>query len=227
MDSVDQNLPDDDVDTVPSEKMSAPSVELSQTLVNINSSLGCMSDLLLKILDGTTPSSTKEIDNMPSRHAERDATGQDDMLSNGHDTLGGVPASNSLSSDAGTSRGKRPLGNAYSAKALKKLRLDKSDDEILSLHADEDEYEAPLSEAVADLFSVNDKTEPVPVGDSLLDQIAKALEISSKDAENINEKLAGIVNSRWGKVLPQEKLTSILEKYNRPGNCTTLFPVFG
>ena len=120
MDSVDQNLPDDDIDTVPSEKMSESSVEFSQTLVNINSNLGCMSELLLKILDGTTPSSTKEIDNMPSRHAERDATGQDDMLSNGHDTLGGVPASNSLPSEAGTSRGKRPSGNTYSAKALKK-----------------------------------------------------------------------------------------------------------
>ena len=98
--------------------------------MNINSNLGCMSELLLKILDSTTPSSTKVIDNMPSRHAERDATRQDDMLSNGHDTLGGVPASNSLPSGAGNSRGKRPLGNAYSANALKKLRLDESDDEI-------------------------------------------------------------------------------------------------
>ena len=67
----------------------------------------------------------------------------------------------------------------------------KATTKFVRLHADEDEDEAPLSEAVADLFSIT-----ASVGDSLLDEIAKALEISSNDAENINEKLAGIVNSR-------------------------------
>ena len=63
------------------------------------------------------------------------------------------------------------------------------------------------------------------MGGSLLDKLAKALEILSTDVENINEKLAGIVTSRWGKILPRYKLSSILEKYNHPGNYTTLFRV--
>ena len=60
---------------------------------------------------------------------------------------------------------------------------------------------------------------------SLLDKLAQALETPSDFADNVDPKLASLLNLRWGKALPSEKPSPILEKYDPLENCTNLFSV--
>lgn len=53
MDGTDRNVSSIDNEAVGNEKMSLSSSDLSQTLLSINSSLGCMSDILMKLVAGS------------------------------------------------------------------------------------------------------------------------------------------------------------------------------
>ena len=154
----------------------------------------------------------------PLVHIESSSTGHEAHMFNEHSIK-------QPSVSTGISRGKRRIGPVYSSKSSKRVCIDDSDDEALSIHANDDEHEFPLSEAVAELISDNNRNDPSKEGESFLDDLQKALETPSEEADDINQKLADIINSRWGKVLSQEKLSPILEKYNRPGNCTSLHPI--
>ena len=244
MDGTDQNVSSIDNEAVINEKVSPTSSDLSQTLLNINSSLGCMSDLLMKLVANSERTAsvvnTQSTTGLLSDEFDARSTGQSEFLSTRHDDPLVHIESSSTGHEAhmfnehsikqpsvstGISRGKRRIGPVYSSKSSKRVCIDDSDDEALSIHANDDEHEFPLSEAVAELISDNNRNDPSKEGESFLDDLQKALETPSEEADDINQKLADIINSRWGKVLSQEKLSPILEKYNRPGNCTSLHPI--
>ena len=65
IDGTDQNVSPIDNKTVDNDKMSPSSPDLSQTLLSINSRLGCMSDLLMKLVTDSEPLHHLLIPNQP------------------------------------------------------------------------------------------------------------------------------------------------------------------
>ena len=112
----------------------------------------------------------------------------------------------------GTSSGKHRLGPALSSRN----DVDANAIDALSIHAsDSEDEEISLDKAVADLLSqAKDLPDPNDAH-GLLDTLAQALKTPSDVSDAISPKLAEIVNSRWGKVLPPEKLEPILAKIVR------------
>ena len=58
--------------------------------------------------------------------------------------------------------------------------------------------------------------------DPLLNEIAQDFESNEQTDPNVAQKLADIVNKRWGSKLEEAKLKEKLAKYNRPDNCEKL-----
>jgi len=58
--------------------------------------------------------------------------------------------------------------------------------------------------------------------DTLLDEIAQDFESDKQTDPKVAQKLADIVNKRWGSKLEEAKLKEKLAKYNRPDNCEKL-----
>jgi len=56
--------------------------------------------------------------------------------------------------------------------------------------------------------------------DELLTELRASLIDDEKKGPKITTQLAAIVNKRWAKKLAPEKITSILEKYSQPENCS-------
>eukprot|EP00794_Sanderia_malayensis_P001544 gene1544-1707_t len=211
---------------------------LGKTLSNINDNLQVMSQLLLKLTSDKTDLDNPADDqrsishwptghpDTPYRHSETPtrqfdmSTGQNISQTNSHmfDNQE-IPETST-----GFSRGKQRLGPALSSKFK-----DNTADDALSIHASDSEgeevsSEVPLDAAVADLLS-NKNSKEINDIQGILDTLAQALESPSDVSDDVSPKLAEIVNSRLGKLLSQEKLTPILNKYLRPGNCEALFPV--
>ena len=57
---------------------------------------------------------------------------------------------------------------------------------------------------------------------ALLNEIAQDFESDEQTDPKVAQKLADIVNKRWGSKLEEAKLKEKLAKYNRPGNCEKL-----
>ena len=58
------------------------------------------------------------------------------------------------------------------------------------------------------------------VNDELLTELSAGLIDDEKKGPKVTKQLAAIVNKRWAKKLAAEKITSILEKYSPPENCS-------
>ena len=58
--------------------------------------------------------------------------------------------------------------------------------------------------------------------DALLNEIAQDFESDEQTDLKVAQKLAEIVNKRWGSKLQEAKLKETLAKYNRPDNCEKL-----
>ena len=58
--------------------------------------------------------------------------------------------------------------------------------------------------------------------DTLLNEIAQDFESHEQTDPKVAQKLADIVNKRWGSKLEEAKLKEKLAKYNRPDNCEKL-----
>ncbi|XP_022803358.1 uncharacterized protein LOC111340734 [Stylophora pistillata] len=58
--------------------------------------------------------------------------------------------------------------------------------------------------------------------DALLNEIAQDFESDEQTDPKVAQKLADIVNKRWGSKLEEAKLKEKLAKYNRPDNCEKL-----
>lgn len=58
------------------------------------------------------------------------------------------------------------------------------------------------------------------VNDELLTELSAGLIDDEKKGPKVTKQLAAIVNKRWAKKLAPEKITSMLEKYSPPENCS-------
>ena len=107
IDGTNQNVSSIDNKTVDNDKMSPSSSDLNQTLLSIYSRLGCMSDLLMKLVAGSEPTvsfphtqsttdvlleefgtrSTGQTKLLSTRGDANDHTGQIESSSTGHEAL--------------------------------------------------------------------------------------------------------------------------------------------
>ena len=98
-------------------------------------------------------------------------------------------------------------------------------DESHSIHAGDAQELLVNTKAKKHSESTGPSTSVDPEAFELLGGLVKALETSDDLGTNINDKLADLINKRWGQTLTPEKLKTILEKYRRPANSTALHPI--
>ena len=58
--------------------------------------------------------------------------------------------------------------------------------------------------------------------DDMLKELTATFQNEDKKGPPINKQLAEMATKRWGKKLDQEKLSSLLTKYDPPGNCVDI-----
>ena len=212
-------------------QVETPPIDVGKTLVDLNKSIGLMSDLFVRFIsaqaDPAQPFERIQSDGeLPSSfaHCSVSSAPTGPALSRLDEPLPDMSTGQNLSQGTHLPRGKRPIGPVFGSKA-KKHKADTVDFDTVSLCASDEEDDTPslTAEVAALLPSDKDTGNKGPEADEthvLLDELAKALETPSKVGEEIHSKLAAIKNSRWGKPLAPEKLKPILEKYGRPSNCT-------
>ena len=199
-----------------------PQPSINRTLLDINTNMGNMAALLQQLSSGPLP-----IGHRPFQHI---STGI--YPSTGQTTL---PTGLTASSSTGLNpNNKRQLSDPDESEPPAKRNVTDDADESISIHADDD-ADSLVGDA-HDLLAKTTKTKTNeqgaetqntsdPIAAEFLDSLAKALETSDDLGTNINDKLAEIINKRWGKTLTPEKLKVILDKYKRPANCTSLYPI--
>ena len=206
-----------------------PQSSLNKTLLEINTNMGNMEVLLQKLSSGPLPIGHRP--GGPYSTGMYSSTGQINPSSTGFSNLPtGLAASSSTGQNPSD---KRQLSDPDESELQEKRHVTDNDtDESLSIHADDDN-DSIVGDA-HDLLAktnANEKSGPQitnssdPIAADFLDSLAKALETSDDLGININDKLAEIINKRWGKTLTSEKLKVILDKYKRPANCTALYPI--
>ena len=104
---------------------------------------------------------------------------------------------------------------------------------ILTEDQPDPQHDDTVSVHAFDTESLDGDIQNDPFGSPLFWTTLKAdLEVDDKCTDNIDTNLVEILDSRWGKVLPAEKLKAILGKYHKPASCKTcihrkLTPKFG
>ena len=96
-------------------------------------------------------------------------------------------------------------------------KTSKDDVDAISVTASEEDVNALLCNSSTPGATTDAQTD---VNDELLTELSAGLIDDEKKGPKITEQLAAIVNKRWAKKLASEKITSILEKYSQPENCS-------
>ena len=190
----------------------------------INKNIGNMAALLHQLSSGSLA-----IGHRPAGHI---STGMN-LLSTGLPTLPTGPVASSSTREYPNN--KRNLSDPDESEPPEKRYVtdDNNIDESSSIYANDD-TDSLVGDAQDLLAKTKANKQSEPTGPStsadqdtseFLDGLAKALETSDDLGANVNDKLAEIINKRWGKTLTPEKLKIILDKYKTPANCTALNPI--
>ena len=206
-----------------------PQSSLNKTLLEINTNMGNKAALLHKLSSGPLPIGDRP--GGPYSIGMYSSTGQINPSSNGFSNL---PTGLAASSSTGQNpNNKRQLSDPDESEPQeKRLVTDNDTDESLSIHTDHnnDSLVGDAHDLLAKT-NANEKSGPQiknssdPIAADFLDSFATALETSDDLGINVNDKLAEIINKRWGKTLTPEKFKVILDKHKRPANCTALYPI--
>ena len=95
---------------------------------------------------------------------------------------------------------------------------------ILTEDQPDPQYDDTVSVHAFDTESLDGDIQNDPFGSLQFWTTLKAdLEVDDKCTDNIDTNLVEILNSRWGKILPAEKLKAILGKYHKPASCKNLY----
>ena len=94
------------------------------------------------------------------------------------------------------------------------------DDVLSSVDASEDELEALIQDKTSAKDDKSQHGATASATEGLLDELDAVLAEEDKLGPKVHEKLAGIILKRWGKKLPQEKITSLLSQHVVPENCS-------
>lgn len=98
----------------------------------------------------------------------------------------------------------------------------RKDSDAISVTASEDEVQNLLDGVNEGSTHKNDNHEGVEDHDEMLKELTATFQDEDKKGPPINNQLAEMANKRWGKKLDQEKLSSLLTKYDPPGNCVDI-----
>ena len=193
---------------------------LNETLTNINMNMSSMTELLKKFVQGSVnapightyegPTGSSNIDlptgfEIMSTRQPNLPTGHSEMLSTGQNLPSPTGSYDSLLIATGAKRRKDDESEEPPAKLARDNEPNPNDD-ILSIHPDEDEL---------DLVGKPD----------FLEELGEAFETSDNVTDNINEKLAAFVDKRWGQKIKPEKLKSLIKNYKRPKNCPKMHQI--
>eukprot|EP00112_Aurelia_sp_Birch-Aquarium-sp1_P018749 Seg4521.4 transcript_id=Seg4521.4/GoldUCD/mRNA.D3Y31 product="hypothetical protein" protein_id=Seg4521.4/GoldUCD/D3Y31 len=206
--------------------METPPIDVGKTLLDLNKSIGVMSDIFVKFIsaqaDPLQPFERLEPDvhlQSPVEHRSESAVPTGPVCFGSDEPSPDMSPGQTGSKGTHLSRGKRPIGPVYASKA-KKHKADTLDFDTLSLYASDEEDDTPsLTAEIAALLTPNTDTatssQDVDETHVLLDNLAQALETPSQIGDEIHPKLAAIINSRSGKPLAPQKLKPLLAKYGR------------
>ena len=96
-------------------------------------------------------------------------------------------------------------------------KTSKDDADAISIAASEEDVNELLLNSSEPGATTDSQTD---VNDELLTELSAGLIEDEKKGPKVTKQLADIVNKRWAKKLAPEKITSILEKYSQPENCS-------
>ena len=96
------------------------------------------------------------------------------------------------------------------------------DSDAISVTASEDEVQNLLDGVSRGSSHKNDNNEGAEDHDEILKELTATFRDEDKKGPPINKQLAEMANKRWGKKLEQEKMSSLLTKYDPPENCVDI-----
>ena len=96
-------------------------------------------------------------------------------------------------------------------------KTSKDDVDAISIAASEEDVNELLLNSSEPGATTDSQTD---VNDELLTKLSAGLIEDERKGPKVTKQLADIVNKRWAKKLAPEKITSILEKYSQPENCS-------
>ena len=98
----------------------------------------------------------------------------------------------------------------------------RKDSDAISVTASEDEVQNLLDGVPGGSPHKNANHEGAEDHDDMLKELTATFQDEDKKGPSINKQLAEMATKRWGKKLHQEKLSSLLTKYDPPGNCVDI-----
>lgn len=96
------------------------------------------------------------------------------------------------------------------------------DSDAISVTASEEEVQNLLDGVSGGSSNKNDNNEDAEDHDEILKELTATFRDEDKKGPPINKQLAEMANKRWGKKLEQEKMSSLLTKYDPPENCVDI-----
>ena len=96
------------------------------------------------------------------------------------------------------------------------------DSDAISVTASEEEVQNLLDGVSGGSSHKNDNNEGAEDHDEILKELTATFRDEDKKGPPINKQLAEMANKRWGKKLEQEKMSSLLTKYDPSENCVDI-----
>ena len=96
------------------------------------------------------------------------------------------------------------------------------DSDAISVTASEEEVQNLLDGVSGGSSHKNDNNEGAEDHNEILKELTATFRDEDKKGPPINKQLAEMANKRWGKKLEQEKMSSLLTKYDPPKNCVDI-----
>ena len=96
------------------------------------------------------------------------------------------------------------------------------DSDAISVTASEEEVQNLLDGVGGGSSHKTDNNEGAEDHDEILKELTATFRDEDKKGPPINKQLAEMANKRWGKKLEQEKMLSLLTKYDPPENCVDI-----
>lgn len=96
------------------------------------------------------------------------------------------------------------------------------DSDAISVTASDEEVQNLLDGVSGGSSHKNDNNKGAEEHDEILKELTATFRDEDKRGPPINRQLAEMANKRWGKKLEQEKMSSLLTKYDPPENCVDI-----
>lgn len=107
-----------------------------------------------------------------------------------------------------------------------KRRKTYDSEDAMSLNASDEDVDrlinGPPASQAQNHTSADSATNDKGANDSLMKELGEALQDDEEKGPKINQDVADIAGTRWGKKLATEKLNTVLKKHKQPENCANM-----